>query len=314
MQYRKIGNSDLEVSIIALGTWVFGGSWWGGADDKSSIDTLRKAIDSGINIIDTAPIYGDGRSESVIGKAIKGIRDNVIIATKCGIDASGGKVRANLSASFIREEVENSLNRLGIDTIDLYQCHWPDDKTPYEETFGEMKKLIHEGKIRYVGVSNFSKAQMKKALGIIPIVSNQVQYSILERYIEKDIIPFARENGISILAYGPIGGGILTGKYTDIPAFKGLDARNAFYTFYKEPFFAKTKDLVRDLDTISEKHNAKPHEAAINWVLHREEVAACLVGCRTEAQLTENLRAAAWEMSEEEYLNINQAYKRIFNE
>ena len=159
MNTRKIGNSSLEVSPVCLGTWVFGGFMWGGANDNES----RGAVAEAINFIDTAPIYGDGRSEEVIGKAITGRRDELIIATKCGLQKKGRNIEANLSASFIREEIENSLRRLAIERIDLYQCHWPDENTPYEETFGELNKLVSEGKIRYIGTSNDSAYGLTKA-------------------------------------------------------------------------------------------------------------------------------------------------------
>ncbi|MDD5634320.1 MAG: aldo/keto reductase, partial [Candidatus Omnitrophica bacterium] len=214
MKYRKIGNSDLEVSVVALGTWVFGGDSWGVADDTMSVKVAEKAIEKGINFIDTAPVYGSGRSEEIVGKAIQNKRDKVFLATKCGLEQKGSSIRANLKKEFIRTEIENSLRRLKVEMIDLYQCHWPDPNTPVEETFGELNKLIKEGKIRYIGVSNFDKKVLEDACQQANIVSNQVQYSILERKIEKELVPFCKEKNISILSYGALGGGILTGKYS----------------------------------------------------------------------------------------------------
>ncbi|MFH1837653.1 MAG: aldo/keto reductase [Candidatus Omnitrophota bacterium] len=300
MEYRRIGNSDLEVSTVALGSWVFGGDGWGEADDAESIKVVQRALDLGINIIDTAPIYGDGRAEEVIGKALQGRRKNVIIATKCGLEKKGKGISIDLTAGFIREEIENSLRRLNIETIDLYQCHWPDPKTPYGETFGELKKLISEGKIRHIGVSNFDPAQIKKAISFAPVISDQVQYSLFDRNIEKELIPVCRENNVSILSYGSLGGGILTGKYRNPPSFGKGDVRSFFYKFYKEPFWGQARELVTILENISSKRGVPTSQSAINWVLAHEEVASCIVGCRTEGQLAQNVKSPEWSLNEEE--------------
>lgn len=312
MKFRKIGSSDLEVSSVCLGTWVFGGFMWGGANDNESKGAVGEAIEKGINFIDTAPIYGDGRSEEVIGKAIAGRRDNLIIATKCGLQKKGRNIEANLSASFIREEIENSLKRLGVDMIDLYQCHWPDENTPYEETFGELNKLASEGKIRYIGVSNFSGSQTEKALEVSPIVSNQVHYSLFERKIEDDLFPLCNDRGVSILSYGSLGGGILTGKYSEPKKFPKSDARNFFYTYYEEPFWSKARELVKTLEEIASKRGVATSQVAINWVLSHKEVASCIAGSRTPGQLDQNAASGTWQLSEEELSRIEEEYKRIF--
>ncbi|HNX91222.1 MAG TPA: aldo/keto reductase, partial [Candidatus Omnitrophota bacterium] len=224
MRYRLINGTDLNVSEIALGTWVFGGREWGETDDAVSIKVIQAAYDNGINFIDTAPIYGLGRSEEVVGKAIRSIGVKMIVATKCGLDPAGGAIPfIDLSPAFIRKEVESSLRRLGVDVIDLYQCHWPDKKAPIEDTFGEMSKLVREGKIRYVGVSNFGKDLIERALKIMPIVSEQVRYSVVEREIEAEILPFCKEKNISVLSYGSLGGGLMTGKYAERPDFPKND-------------------------------------------------------------------------------------------
>ncbi len=313
MRYRKLGNTDLEVSVVCLGTWVFGGDFWGGAEDTESLKVAEDAIERGINFIDTAPVYGFGRSEEIVGRAIKGKADKVVIATKLGLEGRGKDVRPNLSAPFIRKEIEDSLRRLGVEKIDLYQCHWPDPKTPLEETLGEMKKLVEEGKIRCIGVSNFDKVLMEKATEIAPVVSDQMQYSLLDRKIEEDLMPFCREKGISILAYGPLGGGILTGKYKKPPAFPKGDARSLFYTFYSEPNWSKARALVDVLEDIASKRGVSTSQVAINWVLSHEEVASCLAGCRTTQQLEQNLQAGAWELTEEELARIQREYSCIFD-
>ena len=313
MKYRKLGNSDLKVSTVTLGTWVFGGDCWGAANDDESIRVVREAVDRGINFIDTAPIYGGGRSEEVIGKALRGTSSDVMIATKCGLEQKGHSIRPNLRASFIREEIENSLRRLGVDRIDLYQCHWPDPNTSIKETFGELNKLLGEGKVRYIGVSNFQKDAIEKAAKIVPIVSNQMQYSLFDRTIEKELLPFCKDADISILTYGSLGGGILSGKYKDPPEVSRGDVKDFFYKFYAEPFWSKGKDLVSVLEEIAGKRNVSTSQVAINWVLARREVASCIVGCRTTAQLGSNVEAMNWELSEEELTNIEGGYSRIFS-
>ena len=313
MQYRKIGSSDLEVSSICLGTWVFGGQCWGEVEDAQSVSVVEEAASRGINFIDTAPIYGGGRSEEVIGKALKNISGDMIIATKCGLEQKGSSIVANLSPAFIKGEVENSLRRLGREAIDLYQCHWPDEETPLEETFGEINKLIQEGKVRYIGVSNFNRQLMEEALCVAPIVSNQMQYSLFNRDIEESLVPLCREKGVSILSYGSLGGGILTGKYKKPPQVKKGDVKQFFYQYYKEPFWSQVKEFVPVLEEIASKHEAPTSDVAINWVLSSKEVASCIVGCRTPDQLAQNAQAANWSLTEEELKMIQSEYDRIFS-
>ncbi len=307
MEFRKIGNSDLEVSTICLGTWVFGGDCWGEANDDESIKVVREAVLEGINFIDTAPVYGSGRSEEVIGKALKGSRENVVIATKCGLEQNGTSIRHNLSRAFVREEIENSLRRLNVEKIDLYQCHWPDPNTPMEETFTELNKLVDEGKIRYIGVSNFNEELLGDALKFSPVVNNQMQYSLLDRTIEDELIPFCEEKDISILAYGPLGGGILTGKYKRPPQFSRGDVRSFFYKFYKEPFWSKSRAIVDVLEEIASKRKVPVAHVAINWVLSNKNVASCIVGCRKVDQVDQNLGASLWQLSEEELSLVSDA-------
>ena len=307
-----LGKSDLRVSVVSLGTWVTGGENWGKTDDNQSISTINRAIDLGINLIDTAPAYGIGHSEEIVGKAIKNRRHQVIIATKCGIDRSGGGFALNLKPMSIRKELEDSLRRLKIEAIDLYQCHWPDPNTPIEDTMGEMLKIQSEGKIRYIGVSNFDIQLIQSALKIAPIVSVQPHYSLLERSIEKDLLPFCRENNIGVMTYGSLGSGILTGKYKMPPSFKGNDARNFFYPFYKEPYWSRTKDLIAEMEKITKAHNKPVAQIAINWVNQHEGVTTALVGARNPEQVEINAGAGEWELSKKELELIESAYNRIF--
>ncbi|MDD4013930.1 MAG: aldo/keto reductase [Candidatus Omnitrophica bacterium] len=312
MKYRKFGKSDMNVSSICLGTWVFGGDFWGGADDKESIAVVREAVRKGVNFIDTAPAYGCGHSEEVIGEALKGIKEKVFIATKCGLEIKGKLVRSDLSPGFVRSDVEGSLKRLGRDTIDLIQCHWPDPKTPLKDTLGELEKLVLEGKVRYIGVSNFGKGLLSEALGVLPVVSDQMQYSLFNRDIEKDILNFSVDKGIAIMAYGPLGGGVLTGKYDKRPSFPKTDARSIFYTYYKEPFWSKSRELVGCLDRIAAARNVTSAEVAINWVLSHEAVTSCIVGCRNLKQLEVNAASTEWKLTQEELEEIESEYRRIF--
>jgi len=314
MEYRKISNTDMEVTTITLGTWVFGGDCWGKVDDEQSIRVIEKAVDSGINIIDTAPIYGTGRSESVIGKALKKIRNKVYIATKCGLKPEGRSIQVDQSAKFIRQDLEGSLKRLGIETIDLYQIHFPDEKIPLEETLSEMMKFVEEGKVRYIGVSNFEKDLLEKAVKIAPVVSNQMHYSLLHRDIEDEVIPFCREKGISILAYGSLGGGILTGKYKEPPKVSKGDVKSFYYDYYREPTWSKACELVSTLKEIAEERGVPTSQVAVNWALSRNEVTTALVGCRTEEQLAGNVSAMDWELTEEELNRIQTKYDQVFTE
>lgn len=302
MKKNKIGKTGLEVTPLTLGTWVFGGAMWSGAKEDECIAAVKAAIDAGINCIDTAPIYSEGVSEEIIGKAIKGRREKVILATKCGLKPMGGtQIDVCLEPSFIMEEIENSLRRLQTEYIDLYQCHWPDDHVGLEDTFAALSKLKKDGKIKYIGVSNYGKDRIEHALQYAEIVSSQDQYSLLSREVESELLPYLREESIAFLAYGPLAGGILTGKYDKPPKFKKNDARTFFYKFYEGDPFKRVQRILDGLKTIG-----KPvHEIALNWVRQQPGVTTVLVGCRTPAQVQANVKALQWELSAEQLKMIN---------
>ena len=305
MKFRKLGQSDLNCSVIGLGTWGMAGSFWGKVDDDQSIATIRAGLEAGINLIDTAPVYGDGHSEDVVGRALEGLkREDIVLATKCG--------RFTCETEKIRQELETSLKRLKTDYIDLYQVHWPDDKVPFEETFGELENMRKQGKIRYIGVSNFSVEQTEEASKYCQIVSTQPQYSLLVRDIEKDILPYCVEKNIGILSYGSIGAGALTGKFKEKPVFKEDDERASFYTFFQEQNWPKTKQMIDTLEEIAASHGKPTVHAAINWVLKQKGISVALVGARTPEQVRMNAQAADWELTDEENAKILQAYDRIF--
>ncbi|MFH1359841.1 MAG: aldo/keto reductase [Candidatus Omnitrophota bacterium] len=302
MEYIKIPKTDLNVSAITLGTWVFGGESWGGAKDEESIQAVHQAIECGINTIDTAPIYGDGHSEEIVGKAIKNRRDQVILATKCGLIKKGKQVLIDLSPASVQKEIDDSLRRLNVDQIDLYQCHWPDKNTPIQETMETLLALKDKKKIRYIGVSNFDLNLLKESRKNADVVTQQVQYSMLERSIEKDILPYCQKQEIGILTYGVLAGGILSGKYAQEKNFQGSDARSFLYPYYRGEKFIQTKACVDAIRKIGKP----PYETAINWVRQQPGVTSVIVGCRNAEQVRMNAQAAQWTLSEDQIQLLSQ--------
>ncbi|OGO06827.1 MAG: hypothetical protein A2Z76_00050 [Chloroflexi bacterium RBG_13_56_8b] len=314
MEHRRLGKSELNVSVIGLGTWAIGGKFWGHTDESAAIAAIQKAIDGGINLIDTAPLYGDGHSEEVVGKAVKGRRHQVVIATKCGARLKGPELIHDLKPKSIRKEVEVSLKLLGTDVIDLYQCHFPDPNTPIEDTMAEMAKMKTEGKIRAIGVSNFDAVLLRRTQKVAQIASNQVQYSLLSRDIEKELIPFCREQAIGILTYGPMGGGILSGKYKQKPKFEEGDARTFFYNYYQEPLWSQVQALLKEMEKIAARHGKPVAHVAINWVRQQPGITSALVGARSPQQAEANAAAGSWQLSAEELSGINKTVSQTFGE
>ena len=317
MIYRKLGNSDLNCSVVSIGTWVTGGTW-GGVDDEQSIAAIRAGVNAGINLIDTAPPYGAGHSEVVVGKAIKGIRDKIILATKCGNYPPGfnvvtGQSPEDIEPGSFRRQLEDSLKRLDVDYVDLYQVHHPRFKS-FESAFKDLNKAREEGLIRYVGVSNFNGEQIDFCSQFCPIVSLQPPYSLLERGIEDEILPYCIKHNIGTLTYGPLGGGVLTGKYTEPQKFDvaGGDPRGRRYDFYGPDRWPKTVAMVDVLKSIAAEHGRPTAQAAINWVLKQPGVTTTLVGVRTVEQAVANAQAAEWELSDAENKRILDAYNAIF--
>lgn len=287
MEYLKLGKSDLNVSRIALGTWAIGGSNWDNYNEEQAKRAIEVSVDIGINFIDTAPAYGGGRAEELIGQVIKNKRDRVILATKCGLDIKN-RYRKDLSPEFIERDLAGSLKRLGTDYIDLYQCHWPVDDTPVEETMKAMLKFQEQGKIRYIGLSNFNSKEISECLKYADIISMQPQYSLLERGIEKGVQNLCIENSIALIAYGSLGAGILTGKYRELPKFSRLDARSFFYPFFQEERWNGVKTLVDGVCKIARDKNIKPSHVAIAWLLSRKGVVSAIAGARNPDQAYEN--------------------------
>lgn len=312
MQTRKLGYTDLNLSTVGFGAWAVGGRWdwgWGEQDDTESIAAIHRALDLGINWIDTAPAYGLGRSEEVVGRALRGKRGQVFLATKCGLvwnDPSTGKVFNRLQAWSVRKEVEDSLRRLNTDTIDLLQIHWPKPDPEIEEGWGEISRLVTEGKVRYAGASNFSIAQLKRAQAIHPVASLQPEYSLLERGVEKELLAFCAENQIGVVAYSPMASGLLTGKYTR-DSFKALPAedwRNKYNLHFREPEFSANLEFVEKLGLIAAREGRSLGQLAVAWVLRRPELTSAIVGSRRPSQIEEIAPAGDWQLSAETVVEI----------
>ncbi|MFA7691823.1 MAG: aldo/keto reductase [Candidatus Hydrogenedentes bacterium] len=315
MQYRQLGNSDLKIPVVSFGAWAIGGWMWGGTDDDLAIRAIHGAIDHGMTLIDTAPVYGMGHSERVVGEAVKGRRDQVIIATKCGLrwdDKEGSyhfstksndgvdlDVYRNLKAASIRKECEDSLRRLNVDHIDLYQCHWPDPSTPIQETMEILTKLQQEGKIRAFGVSNFSKDQLESCLKWGRIVSDQPRYSALDRSIEEEILPFCRENNIGILAYSPLEQGLLTGKVAMDRNFKKGDQRRDKKLFEHDNRL-RINTTLEFAQSIANRYDASLAQIFLAWLIAQDGVTSVLAGTRNEAQMKENAGAGELKLTEED--------------
>ena len=296
MKYNRIPGTDLKISAVGLGTWVFGSDFWGGSQEKDCVDAVAAALDWGVNWIDTAPIYGYGLAERIVGRALKGVKGR-------RDERTGEKrtIHLCLKREAIIEECEYSLKRLGTDYIDLYQCHWPDPRAPLEKTMEAMMKLKAQGKIRYIGVSNFDIQLLRRTFDLADVVTLQSQYSMIERSLEKEVLPFLQEKKKGVLAYGPLAGGILTGKYTEEPKFKDSDARAFFYKFYTGQAFTQTQRLIEMLRKIGKPLN----QIAINWVRQQPGVAGVIVGCRDAKQLEQNATAANWDLSVDQVDQIN---------
>lgn len=313
MRTRKLGNSDLDVSVVGLGTWAIGGDFWGSIDDQQSIRAIQTALDHGINLIDTAPAYGAGHSESVVGKAIQGRREQVVLATKCGVVRTKDSFERNLKPESVKREVDASLQRLQVDVIDLYQIHWPDVNTPLEDTLEALQTIHRQGKFRYLGVSNFGPDLMEQVRQAFDLVSLQPQYSLLQRDLEQEILPYCRAHNIGVLSYGSLAAGVLTGKYKEQPSFPEDDKRGNFYPFFKEPLWSKAQAVVEVLRDVAAQRQKPVSQVAINWAVQQQGITTALVGCKTEAQAAENAAAGSWELTEAEWNRIDEAYQRIFS-
>jgi len=296
-EYVDVPETHLRVSRVALGTWAMGGWMWGGTDQRESVATIQAAVNQGINLIDTAPVYGFGVSEEIVGTALEGIRNDVVIATKVGLEWRDGKVFRNASRTRIMHEVDESLRRLRTDYIDIYQVHWPDPLVPIEETAEAMRSLYEQGKIRAIGVSNFSVAQMERFRRVAPLHVVQPPYNLFERAIEADILPYCRDNQMVTLGYGALCRGLLSGRMRPDTIFDGDDLRRVDPKF-QPPRFAQYLDAVQQLDELAQRRfNRRVIHLAVRWMLD-QGISVALWGGRHPDQVEAALGVAGWSLNQ----------------
>ncbi|MHA7944415.1 aldo/keto reductase [Formosa sp. 3Alg 14/1] len=327
MEYRALGNSDLKLSAITFGAWAAGGWMWGGTEQNDAVKAMQSAFDYGVTTIDTAPIYGMGHSEKIVGEAIKDLsRDQVQIVTKYGLrwDATDGEfyvnsqdndgkdiaIYKNAKKASIIKECEDSLKRLGTDYIDLYQIHWPDKTTEIQETMEAVAQLIKDGKVRYAGVSNYSVDQLKEAKKYVDIVSNQVPYSMVNRGIESDLIPYVLENKTSILAYSPLQRGLLTGKMKAGHQFSEGDHRKNL-AFFKDENLKQTAQFLDKLKPLAEDKHATLSQLVLRWTIEQPGITIALAGARNADQAISNAKAIDVKLSSEELEFINKHLNQV---
>lgn len=321
MEYRKIGNSDLELSVITFGAWAAGGWMWGSTDRNDAINAIKAGYDLGVTSIDTAPIYGQGDSEEIVGDAIKGIsRDKLQLVTKFGMrwDLAKGdfgfKSKNNdgkeidiykyAGKESVIYECEQSLKRLGTDYIDLYQIHWPDVTTPISETFEAVSRLIEQGKVRYAGVCNYDVAQLKEADQTLEIISNQIPFSMVNRGVEDETVPYCIEKNKSVLAYSPMERGLLTGKMTADYKFEEGDHRQG-NKFFSPKSIEKTNAFLAKIKPLADEKNATLSQLVLRWTVERPGITIALVGARNEKQAVQNAEAINVKLNAEEIQFIN---------
>ena len=324
MLYRQLGESELNVSAVTFGAWAIGGWMWGGADEGDAIAAIREAVELGVNTIDTAAVYGFGKSEELVAKALADVkRQDVLLLTKYGLrwdrpesegqwyfdstDDTGKPVkvhRNSLPASVI-EECERSLRRLKTDYIDLYQCHWPDPTTPIEDTMAAIAKLIEQGKVLAAGVSNYDVEQMERAAACLPLASSQPPYSMVQRQAEQDVLPWCREHNVGVVAYNPMQRGLLTGKITEDYEFGEGDHRRR-NSYFRPDNVRKVNAMLEEIRPIAEAHGATFAQLAVNWAIHQPGVTAALVGARNVKQVRENAKAADFTLADDEMAQINE--------
>ena len=312
MKTRQLGNTDMQITPIGFGTWAIGGGGyqfgWGPQDDEQSIAAIQHALDLGINWIDTAAVYGLGHAEEIVGRALKNRIERPYVFTKCSrVWNDDGEISGNLKAGSIRRECEASLRRLQTDVIDLYQMHWPNPDQDIEEGWEAMAKLQQEGKVRYIGVSNFNVSQMERIMKIAPISSLQPPFSLIHREVEQEILPFCQEHNIGVIVYSPMMSGLLTGTMTRdrIKKLPEDDWRKRNPEF-QEPRLSRNLALVEKLGEIAYMHGRTTGEVAIAWTLAHPGVTAAIVGARRPSQVDGIIGAAEFRLTESELHEIEK--------
>jgi aryl-alcohol dehydrogenase-like predicted oxidoreductase len=299
----RLGNTDLEITRVGFGAWAIGGNGyafgWGPQDDEASIATIHHALERGINWIDTAAVYGLGRSEEVVGRALEGVTERPYIFTKASLlDGGNGQIVHKLKRDSVLDEAEESLERLGVDAIDLYQIHWPNPDSDIEEGWDALAELKEQGLVRHIGVSNFDVDQLRRIQQIAPVESLQPPYSLVDREVEDEILPFAEREGIGVIAYSPMGSGLLTGKMTRerIESLPEDDWRKHSDRF-REPQLSRNLELVERLQTVAERHDTTPGAIAVAWTLRNPAVDGAIVGFRRPEQVDPLVEAGSLELS-----------------
>ncbi|MBU9743001.1 aldo/keto reductase [Lachnospiraceae bacterium ASD3451] len=307
MRYKKFGKTGLDVSVLTTGTWAIGGANWGEVNEVDSIAAIQEMAAQGVNLIDTAPGYNAGHSERVVGEAVRSIRDKVYLTTKTALytGPDGSYIKDGRAANILRQ-CEESLKNLGTDYIDIYLIHWPDPKVEIGESMGAMVKLLDQGKIRHIGVSNFSEAQILEAEKYGPVEVIQPPFSMVNR-VETDLMNWCARREIGIMTYGSLGAGILTGAIRAMPDFPPEDTRRTFYPYFEEPMFTQIMELLKTLDIVAGNHHAPVAQVALNWSIQKEYVHTAIVGVRNEKEAAENCRGMDWELSPEEIAMIDTA-------
>jgi aryl-alcohol dehydrogenase-like predicted oxidoreductase len=308
LEYIDIAGTNLISSRIALGTWAIGGWMWGGTDEKESIRTIHAALNQGINLIDTAPIYGNGRSEEIVGEALRqyGRRDSVLVATKVGIDWTNGKIERNSTRQRILREIEDSLRRLQTDYIDIYQVHWSDPLVPVEETALTLRGLYEQGKIRAIGVSNYSPEEMERYRAVAPLHTVQPPYNLFEREIERNVLPYALSRHITTLAYGALCRGLLSGAMNAGRQFAKDDMRKTSDPKFQQPHFAEYLDAASKLDAYAREHFGKRViHLAVRWLLDQPGVGIALWGARRPEQLAPINEVIGWSLTKSDFAAID---------
>ncbi|MBU0718453.1 MAG: aldo/keto reductase [Planctomycetes bacterium] len=311
MLKRPLGSSGIEVSVVGLGTWAMGASpaTWGLVDDRESIAAIHQALDSGINLIDTAPLYGHGHAEEIVGKAIRGRRTEVVLATKCGADfpeSEDGIAPRCLTRQAILQECEDSLRRLRTDVIDLYQCYWPDPRTPIRETMEALATLREQGKIRAIGLSNYSCEQITAAREFGTIHSLQSPFSMLNTRARENLIPYCVEVGMSVLPCGVLAKGLLTAKFTADSAFEGIRSRDPAFLGRR---LHQNLATVAALNEIAQEYGKSMAQVAINWVIGVPGITAPIVGAKRPSQVLENIGGIGWSLTGEDRIRIDRLLK-----
>lgn len=304
MEYRKLGQHGPSVSAVCFGAWAIGGKGWGQVDDAESRAAIDRALELGINFFDTADIYGHGHSEEVLGTALKTVRDHVVIATKGGRRWNdGGNYRTDASPAWLHQAIDDSLRRLGLDYVDLYQVHWPDPRVPIEDSVAAADEIRKAGKARLIGVCNCSPDELTRAMSVCPIASSQIPLNMLYREYESTMLPLCEERGVGVMAYGPLAQGLLTGKFGRASAFDASDVRSQS-ALYRDAAFERNLELVEGLRPIAARLGKSMAQLAVAWVLSHRQVTCAITGAKRPSQIEDNAGGAGWTLSGEDLEEI----------